>query len=62
MVEVSTVSLIAVLMTLVFVTDIVTVGGVKVFRKYDAQSALPERVGTALAMTALKNLDFKSIA
>lgn len=53
-VEISTVSLVVVLMTLVFVTDIVTVGGVKVVRKYDAQSALPERSGTALAMTATK--------
>ena len=55
MVEISTVSLIVVLMTLVFVTDVVTVGGVKVVRKYDAQSALSERVGTALTMTAKKN-------
>lgn len=62
MVEISTVSLIVVLMTLIFVTDIVTVGGVKVVRKYDAQSALSERVGTALTMTAKKKLDFKSIA
>ncbi len=54
MVEISTVSLIVVLMTLVFVTDIVDIGGVKVVRKYDAQSALPERLGTALAMTAKK--------
>ncbi len=52
MVGISTVSLIVVFITLVFVMDIVTVGGVKVARKYDAQSTLPEQVGTSLAKKA----------
>jgi len=44
--------LVVVLRNEVAVLTIITVGGVKVVRKYDAQSALPDRVGIALPMTA----------
>lgn len=50
--ETTSAELVVVLMYGVAVAEIVTIRGVTYVLKHDAQSALPDRVGTALPMTA----------